>query len=100
MASGIPTPRLAEKLYQIRTEILNLSQNEMIDHLGLRDMYERAFISFWENGKLEPPLAVLYRYARAAGISIDVLADDNLNLPTQDQRGPRSGGRLGARRTE
>jgi len=32
-------------------------------------------------GTREPPLPILLRYARLAGISTDVLIDDDLKLP-------------------
>jgi transcriptional regulator with XRE-family HTH domain len=74
--------RLAEKLLRIRTA-LGLSQNEMIRHLGLTDRLYRTNISSYEVEGREPPLPVLLRYARAAGISIDVLVDDDLDLPSR-----------------
>jgi transcriptional regulator with XRE-family HTH domain len=77
--------RLAEKLYQIR-EVLDLSQNEMLGRLGLDGTYNRAYVSFWENGVLEPPLNVLLRYARAYGISTDLLIDDKLYLPASRRK--------------
>jgi transcriptional regulator with XRE-family HTH domain len=38
-------------------------------------------ISEYERGTGEPPLPVLLKYARLAGISVDVLIDDELDLP-------------------
>jgi hypothetical protein len=35
----------------------------------------------FELGEREPSLIVLLRYARAAGVSTDVLIDDELDLP-------------------
>jgi len=72
--------RLAEKLTQIRLA-LGLSQNEMISRLGLTDELIREAVSAFELGTREPPLPVLLKYARAAGISTDVLIDDELDLP-------------------
>lgn len=72
--------RLGEKLVQIR-ETLGLSQNEMIKRLGLVDMLSRNNLSVYETGKREPSLLVLLRYARAVGIALEVLADDELDLP-------------------
>jgi transcriptional regulator with XRE-family HTH domain len=87
VSEGLTSERLGEKLFQIR-DALNLSQNDMIDHLGLREYFDRAYISFWENGKIEPPLYVLRRYASAGGVSLNVLADDAMNftLPKQIRR--------------
>lgn len=81
-----PQPKLlAEKLLQIRT-ILELSQNEMIERMGLREELRREEISDFERGKRVPSLLVTLHYARAFGVSADVLIDDDLELP---QRGKK-----------
>jgi transcriptional regulator with XRE-family HTH domain len=72
--------RLAEKLLQIRLA-LELSQSEMLRRLGFEDALDYKRISEYELGKNEPPLAVLLSYARAAGVCVDVLIDDELDLP-------------------
>jgi transcriptional regulator with XRE-family HTH domain len=73
------TPRkLARKLKQIRDRA-GLSQTEIAKKLGVKD---RASISQFESGKIEPPLPVLLKYARLAGVSTDVLIDDKLKLQT------------------
>jgi transcriptional regulator with XRE-family HTH domain len=72
--------RLAEKLLQIRLA-LGLSQNGMLDHLGLTDDLYRNNISSYERGEREPPLHALLKYAQAAGVWVDVLIDDELDLP-------------------
>ena len=41
----------------------------------------RAAISQYESNRREPSLPILLRYARLARISIDVLADDKMDLP-------------------
>ncbi len=74
--------RLAEKLRDIRLA-LGLSQAEMWRHLGVEDLIVFKQLSAYELGKREPPLIILLRYARAAGVSIDVLADDKLDLPAK-----------------
>ncbi len=74
--------RLAEKLRQIRTA-LELSQDGMLERLGLTDEFFRSRISAYELGNREPPLPVLLRYARLVGISTDVLIDDEMDLPTK-----------------
>ena len=71
---------LSKKLLQIRTS-LGLSQNEMIRKLGLTDTLYRTNISSYEVDGREPPLPVLLRYARVAGITIDDLVDDEMDLP-------------------
>lgn len=72
--------RLAEKLLRIRQE-LGVSQNEMLRLLGSPDRLLQSSISGYERGLREPPLLVLLRYARIAGVSADVLIDDKLDLP-------------------
>ena len=81
-----PQPkRLAEKLLQIRTR-LELSQNEMIRHMGLEDELRREEISDFERGKRVPSLLVTLHYARAYGVSADVLIDDEMELPQKIKR--------------
>lgn len=84
---------LPEKLLQIRAA-LNLSQNEMLRHLELDERLNRTNISNYELGDREPPLYVLLRYARAAGICVDVLIDDELELPTKIPSTPLHAGVL------
>jgi transcriptional regulator with XRE-family HTH domain len=76
-----PKPaRLAEKLRTIRTS-LGLSQNGMLRHLGLAEDSFRSSISGYELGTREPPLPILLKYAQVAGVCVDVLINDDLNLP-------------------
>ncbi|HEY9282927.1 MAG TPA: helix-turn-helix transcriptional regulator [Pyrinomonadaceae bacterium] len=74
--------RLAEKLLQIRNA-LGLSQGGMLGRLGFDGVFDYKRISEYELGKNEPPLAVLLSYARAAGVCVDVLIDDALDLPAK-----------------
>jgi transcriptional regulator with XRE-family HTH domain len=74
--------RLAAKLRRIR-EAFGLSQNEMIKRIGAEKMMKQNTISEYELGKREPPLLVLLKYAEAAGVCLDVLANDKLNLPAK-----------------
>jgi transcriptional regulator with XRE-family HTH domain len=79
----VPRPkpaRLPEKLRQIRLT-LGLSQNEMLAALGLAETSYRSAVSGWEIGTREVPLPILLTYARLAGLSTDVLIDDELELP-------------------
>ncbi len=82
MARGarLKPKRLAQKLVELRTA-LGLSQNEIIRELGV-DLTQNR-ISEYETGKGEPPLPVLLRYARVAGICVEVLIDDDLDLPAK-----------------
>ncbi len=72
--------RLAEKLLTIR-RTFNDSQNSLLRHLGLADELTQSDVSAFERGTREPSLLTLLEYARMAGVWIDVLVDDNLNLP-------------------
>jgi transcriptional regulator with XRE-family HTH domain len=81
-ASRRKPKRLAEKLLQIRTT-LGLSQNGMIRRLGLTDELTQDYISGYERGVREPSLPVLLEYARVSGLWIDVLVDDELDLPKE-----------------
>lgn len=74
--------RLAEKLRRIR-EAFGLSQNEMIRRMGAEDLMAQNTISEYELGKREPPLLVLLKYAEVAGVCLDVLANDKLDLPAK-----------------
>ena len=72
--------RLGEKLLQIRLSF-GLSQNEMINRLGAE--VTQNTLSSYELGNREPSLLILLSYARAAGVSMEVLADDELDLPAK-----------------
>ncbi|HEX7999875.1 MAG TPA: helix-turn-helix transcriptional regulator [Pyrinomonadaceae bacterium] len=81
MGSVRPRPeRLAEKLLQIRNA-LGLSQTEMLRRLGVEDQIEYTVISKYEIGRNEPPLMILLQYARVAGVHVEALIDDELELP-------------------
>lgn len=81
--------RLAEKLSGIRVA-LNLSQNELIQRLRVGTQITQARISAYERGVREPPLAILLSYARLAGVYVDALIDDGLDLPAQLPAAPTS----------
>ncbi|HEV7642345.1 MAG TPA: helix-turn-helix transcriptional regulator [Pyrinomonadaceae bacterium] len=72
--------KLPKKLLQIRSS-LGLSQNEMLVELELADRIDRSAISGYEIGAREPTLITLLKYARLAGVHVDVLIDDETDLP-------------------
>ena len=74
--------RLAEKLLRIR-EALGLSQNGMIRQMGVAELIAQNSVSEYELGKREPPLPILLKYAEAAGVCLDILANDDLELPSK-----------------
>ena len=84
-----PKPhRLGEKLLKIRNS-LGLSQDQMLERLDLAKWLYRSAVSGYELGTREPPLPVLLKYAEIAGVWVDVLIDDELELPKKlpaDQR--------------
>lgn len=78
-----PRPaNLAKKLRQIR-QTLGLSQSELVRRLDPSDRMQNSRISEFELGRREPSLLTLLAYARVAGIHLEELVDDNLELPTQ-----------------
>jgi transcriptional regulator with XRE-family HTH domain len=83
--------RLAEKLLEIRLK-LGLSQGDMMRRLG-EDEAKRDYISKYERGVMEPPLAVLLEYSRmisttGGGEFLEALIDDSLDLPTDIPANP------------
>jgi transcriptional regulator with XRE-family HTH domain len=74
--------RLAEKLKQIR-EALDLSQDGMLARLELdkTEGLERSVISAFELNKREPSLDVILAYGRVANVYVEVLIDDEIDLP-------------------
>jgi transcriptional regulator with XRE-family HTH domain len=77
-----PRPvRLASKLKELRAK-LGLTQEEMVKQLGGAGVsLKPGHISEYESDKREPPLPVLLRYARLAGVPVEVLIDDDMDLP-------------------
>ncbi|HEX8844668.1 MAG TPA: helix-turn-helix transcriptional regulator [Pyrinomonadaceae bacterium] len=72
--------RLAEKLLQIRLA-LGLSQSELLRRLGAEDRMAYHRISEFESGKGEPSLIILLQYARVAGVHMEDIVDDEIDLP-------------------
>jgi transcriptional regulator with XRE-family HTH domain len=84
MARGarIRPERLPEKLLHIRVA-LGLSQSELLRRLGLEEQMDYRRISEFERGTTEPHLTVLLQYARAAGVHMEDIVDDELDLPAK-----------------
>ena len=79
---GRPRPvNLGQKLRQIRID-LELSQTEMIRRLGFEDSMHVGRISEYELSIREPSLLILLAYARIAGVHLEQIVDDDLDLPT------------------
>jgi transcriptional regulator with XRE-family HTH domain len=73
---------LPEKLTRIRLA-LNLSQTEMLRQLGLEETFPYFVISKNELGTREPTALELLAYARIANVLVEVLIDDELDLPAR-----------------
>lgn len=80
--SSFPKPKLLPpKLRHIR-QSLSLTQNALLKKLGfggVRGM-NSSTVSTFETGKAEPPLLVLLAYARLAGVGVDALLDDGVEV--------------------
>ena len=70
--------KLSHKLLAIRKR-LRMSQTEMARALELKVHY--SAVSNFELGTREPDLIVVLRYARLAGVTMEMIVDDQLNLP-------------------
>ena len=80
MGHSRPRPKhLATKLLQIRRS-LGVSQGELVRQLGVQALIEHTTISKYELNKNEPPLVILLAYARLAGIPVEQIIDDELEL--------------------
>lgn len=78
-----PQPgRIADKVSEVRRK-LGVSQNGMIRLMGLTNELTQAEVSAFERGIRVPPLPVLLEYARAANVYLEVLVDDELDLPSK-----------------
>ncbi|HZS45367.1 MAG TPA: helix-turn-helix transcriptional regulator [Blastocatellia bacterium] len=73
---------LGGKLLAIRNG-LGLSQEEMLERLGYPQRVLQSSISGYERGVREPPLLVLLEYAHLAGICLEILINDDLEMPSK-----------------
>lgn len=83
--------RLGEKIIQIRRE-LGLSQNGLLRRLGLTEALFQGDISAYELGNRVPDLRTLLLLANLAGVFVDVLIDDTLDLPNNLPASPKNPG--------
>jgi transcriptional regulator with XRE-family HTH domain len=77
--------RLGEKLRAIRQHA-GLSCEQMAAELGRTEKARRSRVVEWETDKRDPPLPIILRYAHFAGISTDVILDDDLDLPAAENQ--------------
>lgn len=92
--------RLGEKLRTVR-QALRLSQNGILRRLGLQDELTQAEWSAYERGVRLPNLPTLLLTAELAGVWMDVLVNDDLDLPDKLPARPKSAGvqRIPAKRS-
>ncbi|MCA1565737.1 MAG: helix-turn-helix domain-containing protein [Acidobacteria bacterium] len=90
-APGYKPSRLGQKFVEIRKK-LGLSQNGLIRHLGLAEYLFQGDISAFELGNRIPDLRTLLLLANAVGVYVDVLIDDELDLPEKLPAKPKSDG--------
>lgn len=77
--------RLGEKLFFIRTA-LNKTQAQMLEALNQQGDFStltQNVISDYEKNRREPPPLVLYAYGKIANVYIDILVDDEIDLPVK-----------------
>ena len=80
MGNPRPKPKnLGKKLRQIR-ETLDIKQPYMPARLGLFGMHP-CRISEYENGVREPSAMTLLAYADLAGVHLEDIVNDNVELP-------------------
>ncbi|MGC2238121.1 MAG: helix-turn-helix domain-containing protein [Pyrinomonadaceae bacterium] len=73
--------RIAEKLRQVRLA-LEMSQDEMARALERQEVkVYKAYISLYEAGERVPTLLITLAYARIAGVPVETIIDDKLDLP-------------------
>lgn len=76
------TPRLGEKLREIRKR-MRLTQNELVEKLGLEADFDQERISKYERAVLEPPVYVLIAYSDLTRIPLDVLLRPEHDIPNK-----------------
>jgi len=72
--------RLGEKLLEIRNA-LGLSKSDMLKRLEAAEDLAYHRVSEYESDKREPPLWLLLAYAHAAGVHLEDIVDDEVDLP-------------------
>ena len=75
--------KLGEKLRMIR-EHKGWTLDQMAKAVGRTDVGRRSRVHEWERGIRQPDLPSLLAYARLAGVSTDVLVDDEARLEMGD----------------
>jgi transcriptional regulator with XRE-family HTH domain len=73
---------MADKLRQIRTR-LGYTLEEMAQALSRvkKSPPDKSYIHRFEAGSREPSILVLLEYSRVAGVLLETIVDDELDLP-------------------
>jgi len=83
---------LADKLKKIRVE-LGMTMDVLGEKLSNKSIaVYRGTIHNYESGEREPPLAVLLQYSRLANVYLEVLVDDEIDLPSKIPSAQKSQG--------
>jgi transcriptional regulator with XRE-family HTH domain len=74
--------KLPRKLREIRL-LLGLTQEQMAAQLrrSSRSRPRPGHVSEYEHGKRQPSVVMLLKYARMVGVPMEVLVDDDMELP-------------------
>lgn len=78
--------RLGDKLRAIR-EYKGWTLDQMAEAVGRTEASRRARVYEWEQGDREPDLLTIKAYAEIAGVSTDVLIDDEAKPQLDDSEG-------------
>ena len=79
-------PKLLPAKLRFIREALGLSQDgivEAIKRRGVSGQLDRSYVSGWESGDREPALDVLVRYSEMAGVWLNSILDDGVDLPAR-----------------
>lgn len=81
LRKGLIPNKLPQKLQQIRRH-LNVSQSQLLPLINPFETGEnRARVSQWERGIRTPTVIEIWNYAKLAKVPMEILVDDDAELP-------------------